>query len=110
MAVVQAFPYMTELEFIEACRALEDRCSDRLDGTDWLSVRASGPELIIKQRREVHNESQHSADAMENEESDEVLESSCHEETVRKFCSEYQALIVLTGASFPRTEVLLQHL
>lgn len=50
---IQTFPSITEDEFQEACKALEDRSADRLDDTDWLSVRWSGKELIIKQRREI---------------------------------------------------------
>ncbi|KAI1621681.1 hypothetical protein EDD37DRAFT_653037 [Exophiala viscosa] len=52
---LQAFPSITEDEFREGCKALEDRSFDKLDGTDWLSVKWTGKELIIKQRRAIHS-------------------------------------------------------
>ncbi|KIW20793.1 hypothetical protein PV08_01371 [Exophiala spinifera] len=55
MASIQAFPAITEPEFRAACKALEDRCFDRLNDTDWLSVQFTEEELAIKQRRVIYN-------------------------------------------------------
>jgi hypothetical protein len=57
MASLDTFPSISDAEFRAACKALEDRCFDRLGGTDWLSVRWSGEELVIKQRRQISNSS-----------------------------------------------------
>jgi hypothetical protein len=51
MTQVQGFPSISILEFAEACKALEQRSADRLDGTDWVSVSWTDSELLIKQRR-----------------------------------------------------------
>lgn len=50
---MQAFPSISVPEFADACTALETRSADRLGGTDWLSVKWTGSELLIKQRRDV---------------------------------------------------------
>ncbi|KAL2438757.1 hypothetical protein ABEF95_013690 [Exophiala dermatitidis] len=55
MATLQAFPSLTRPEFVQACKALEDRCADGLDDTDWLSVRWTGEELLIKQKRRIQS-------------------------------------------------------
>ncbi|KAL6243853.1 hypothetical protein RBB50_009287 [Rhinocladiella similis] len=55
MASIQAFPAITEPEFRAACKALEDRCFDKLNDTDWLSVQCTDDELRIKQRRIIRN-------------------------------------------------------
>lgn len=49
--MLQAYPSLTETEFLEACGALERRCHDRLSGSDWLSVKYTGRELQIIQSR-----------------------------------------------------------
>ncbi|OAL38465.1 hypothetical protein AYO20_02114 [Fonsecaea nubica] len=48
---VRAFPAITEQEFSHACSALEQRSSDKISDTNWLSVRWTGEELLIKERR-----------------------------------------------------------
>ncbi len=50
MASLQTFPAITRVEFAEACEALEQRSTDRPSETDWLSIRWTGEELLIKQR------------------------------------------------------------
>ncbi|KAK7885749.1 hypothetical protein LTR67_010101 [Exophiala xenobiotica] len=58
MASLEIFPSISDAEFQAACKALENRCFDRLGGTDWLSVRCTGEgELVIKQRRQIKNSS-----------------------------------------------------
>lgn len=51
MGYIQAFPAITEPEFRAACKALENRCFDKLNDTDWLSVHCTDEELRVKQRR-----------------------------------------------------------
>ena len=51
--MLAAYPSITQDDFSEACQSLETRCSDRIDGTEWLSVKWTGGELRIKQRRYV---------------------------------------------------------
>ncbi|EXJ65246.1 hypothetical protein A1O7_01587 [Cladophialophora yegresii CBS 114405] len=53
MPSLQAFPAITKDEFSEACKALERRSADRISDTDWLSVKWSGEELLIRQRRNI---------------------------------------------------------
>jgi hypothetical protein len=53
MPEMQAFPSISASEFADACAALETRSADRLGGTDWLSVKWTGTELLIKQQRDV---------------------------------------------------------
>ncbi|OQU94748.1 Autophagocytosi associated protein, active-site domain-containing protein [Cladophialophora immunda] len=48
---VQAFPAITEQEFSQACGALEQRSSDKISDTDWLRVRWTGEELLIRAKR-----------------------------------------------------------
>lgn len=55
MAFLEIFPSISDAEFQAACKALENRSFDRLNGTDWLSVRWTGEELVIKQRRQISN-------------------------------------------------------
>ncbi|KAK5448109.1 hypothetical protein LTS15_009133 [Exophiala xenobiotica] len=56
MASLETFPSISDAEFHAACKALEERCFDRLGGTDWLSVRwTGGGELVIKERRQISN-------------------------------------------------------
>ncbi|KAK5286857.1 hypothetical protein LTR43_009736 [Exophiala xenobiotica] len=58
MASLETFPSISDAEFQAACQALEDRCFDKLNGTDWLSVRwTRGGELVIKERRPIKNSS-----------------------------------------------------
>jgi hypothetical protein len=49
---MQLFPAITVQEFAAACESLEARCADGLHATDWLSIRWTGEELLIKQKRE----------------------------------------------------------
>lgn len=59
MSQIRDFPSISILEFAEACKAIENRSADRLDGTDWVSVSWTGSELLIKQRKNakpVHRE------------------------------------------------------
>jgi len=77
---LQAFPSITEDEFQQACRALEDRSSDKLDGTDWLGVRWTGKELIVKQKRAVHSPEHETTD--EDEDVARLAEDSCAAEVV----------------------------
>ncbi|ETI29174.1 hypothetical protein G647_01627 [Cladophialophora carrionii CBS 160.54] len=51
MRSLEAFPAITKDEFCKACKALERRSADSISDTDWLSVRWSGEELLIRQRR-----------------------------------------------------------
>ena len=46
-----AYASITASEFSAACEALEVTSSDRLDGTAWVSLKWTGAELRIKQRR-----------------------------------------------------------
>ncbi len=55
MAFLETFPSISDAEFQAGCKALENRGFDRLNGTDWLSVRWSGEELLIKERRQITN-------------------------------------------------------
>ncbi|KAJ9605213.1 hypothetical protein H2200_010603 [Cladophialophora chaetospira] len=48
MASMQAFPAITDGEFSEACEALEQRSADKNSDTDWLSVKWTGKELLIR--------------------------------------------------------------
>lgn len=105
MAVLRTFPYITELEFVEGCKAIEDRSSDKLDGTDWLSVRSTDQELVIKQTRKIQSDGQRVADTAENEECTELLEDSCHEETVS--ISTGSIFIALTNVSLYPSTVML---
>lgn len=50
---MQAFPSISVPEFADACTAIETRSADRLGGTNWLSVKWTGSELLIKQQREL---------------------------------------------------------
>lgn len=83
MSTLRAFPSITEPEFAEACKALESRSLDRLDGTDWLSVRWSGEELIIKQRRNggIYGQEgcDRDSDQQGNGQTMEAVEDTCHE-------------------------------
>ncbi|KAL2402841.1 hypothetical protein ABEF93_005185 [Exophiala dermatitidis] len=76
MATLQAFPSLTRPEFSQACKALEDRCADGLDGTDWLSVRWTGEELLIKQNRKIqslqHQENNNNPSNGQNPSEDDV--------------------------------------
>ncbi|KAK4937827.1 hypothetical protein LTR10_021630 [Elasticomyces elasticus] len=72
---LQAFPSITEDEFEAACKALEDRSFDKLDDTDWLSVRWSGKDLTIKQRKAIHSLEHKALD--EDGEVDGLAEDSC---------------------------------
>ena len=78
MEPLQAFPAITEKELAEACKALEQRSADKINGTDWLSVRWTGEELIIRQKRKANcrDNSEHGEELVEHEESvqDEVEE------------------------------------
>jgi hypothetical protein len=54
MCSLQAFPAITKDEFCAACKALERRSAeDRISDTDWLGVRWTGEELLIRQRRNI---------------------------------------------------------
>jgi hypothetical protein len=54
-----AYPCLTKEEFTIACKALESRCHDRLNGTTWQSIRWTGQELQIKQQRELKHGGSH---------------------------------------------------
>ncbi|EXJ81349.1 hypothetical protein A1O3_07639, partial [Capronia epimyces CBS 606.96] len=86
MAALQAFPSISEAEFAEACQALESRALDRLDGTDWLSVRWSGEDLFIKQRRRAMDSGQdgrnENPDEARSEENMDNVEDACPETLV----------------------------
>ncbi|KIX00416.1 uncharacterized protein Z518_10555 [Rhinocladiella mackenziei CBS 650.93] len=56
MGALGAFPSLTEQEFFEACQSLECRSSDKINDTDWLSVRWTGKELLIKQKRKLSDQ------------------------------------------------------
>lgn len=58
MNQIKDFPSISRLEFADACKALEDRSSDRLEGTDWVSVKWTGSELLIKQRKNINSDQQ----------------------------------------------------
>jgi len=77
---LQAFPSITKDEFQEAYKALEDRSFDKLNGTDWLSAKWTGKELIIKQRRPIHS-LEHDTPG-EDEEVEGLAEDSCAAEVV----------------------------
>jgi len=49
--MIHAYPSISETEFAQACLDLETRCHDRLEGTEWSSVRWDGEQLLIKQNR-----------------------------------------------------------
>jgi len=84
MAVLKAFPSLTEHEFLHACKALEDRSFDKLNGTDWLSVKQSEHELLIKQKRSIQTlDRGNSNEDGENEEWQEVIEDSSTSDTIR---------------------------
>ena len=46
--MVSAFPCLTENEFRNGCRALQNRCDGRLHETDWLDVRWQQGALAIR--------------------------------------------------------------
>ncbi|KIX98511.1 uncharacterized protein Z520_05812 [Fonsecaea multimorphosa CBS 102226] len=50
---VRAFPAITEQEFSQACGVLEQRSSDKISDTDWLSIRWTGEELLIREKRKI---------------------------------------------------------
>ncbi len=54
--LLAAYPSITASEFSAACEALEVTSSDRLDGTGWVSLKWTGEELRIKQRRHIERE------------------------------------------------------
>ncbi|EXJ78529.1 hypothetical protein A1O1_08930 [Capronia coronata CBS 617.96] len=88
MATLDAFPSITESEFVKACRALEMRSLDRLDGTDWTSIRWSGDELVIKQRRRVNDGDREVCNGNPKEEDGDEenmdpIEEACHDTLVR---------------------------
>lgn len=104
MAVLQAFPSVTDQEFCEACRALELRGLDRISGTDWLSVKWTGKELLIKQQRP--SESRHHQNPSEAEESDQseeliedAVEDSTVQDTVRDFGHRSKFLVLKVSSS-----------
>jgi hypothetical protein len=49
--MLSVYPSITSTEFQSACEALEQRCHNRLDGTNWLVVNWTGSELRIRQTR-----------------------------------------------------------
>lgn len=51
MSQLQVFPSISVSEFADACTAIEEKSADRLNGTDWVSVKWTGSELLIKQQR-----------------------------------------------------------
>jgi hypothetical protein len=53
MSRVQSFPAVSRQEFAEACQALERRSADTISGTDWLSVRWTGEELLIRKKHKI---------------------------------------------------------
>jgi hypothetical protein len=82
MASLQAFPSLTEHEFVDACMALEARSADKLDDTDWLSVHWTGKELLIKQKRRSHSSTGADSDNDKEEECQDLMEDLCHNDTV----------------------------
>jgi len=83
-SMLEAFPSIKEGEFAEACRALESRCHDALDGTDWLSVNWTGEELVIKQSREIGNRHSTAPDVCDDELEDLTEESGDDDQAVSK--------------------------
>ena len=49
--MLDSYPSIRQDEFEKACTDLERRCHDGLSDTDWLSVKWTGEELRIAQRR-----------------------------------------------------------
>ncbi|KIW72144.1 hypothetical protein PV04_00363 [Phialophora macrospora] len=109
MCSVRAFPAITEDEFSAACKALERRSADHLSDTDWLGVRWTGEELLIRQRRKISLCSGDNGvagdqrkDAIETEAEKEVIEDMIEDEvedasikdTRASRCSEDDCLIV----------------
>jgi len=82
MARLQAFPSISVPEFADACRAIEERSADRLSGTDWLSVKWTGSELLIRQRRDL--KTAHRAPDLEgdNNAKEKLVEELIDDETV----------------------------
>lgn len=74
MASLLAFPSITPEEFSQACEALESRSEDRLAGTDWLSVRWTGEELLIKEIRKLRGNDRASDEESGSEAEDELVE------------------------------------
>ncbi|EXJ75827.1 uncharacterized protein A1O5_00334, partial [Cladophialophora psammophila CBS 110553] len=97
---LRAFPAITQQEFSEACRAWEQRSSDRISETDWLSVRWTGEELLITQRRKItckdgkrRTPSDH-GDAQKDELIDMGIEDSIIKDTLAPDVDNLESLIV----------------
>lgn len=69
-----SYPSLTATEFKEACTNFEERCHDKLSGTDWLSVKWTGQELLIAQTRlpSRHTDETNTQDAEEENEIEEI--------------------------------------
>jgi len=94
MASLQAFPSLTEHEFVDACMALEARSADKLDDTDWLSVHWTGKELLIKQRRRSHSSTGADSDNDKEEECQDLMEDLCHNDTLPQNHNQSESLIL----------------
>ena len=73
--MLDSYPSLTAAEFTEGCKNLEARCHDRLSGTDWLSVKWTGRELLIGQTTRLasrHANEGDIYDAGEGNESEEI--------------------------------------
>ena len=75
------YPSLTTHEFEIACDALEQRCHNRLEGTNWQSVRWTGQDLQITQRKPSANDDMEQDrgaldSARGSDELEEILEES----------------------------------
>ena len=103
--MLESYPSLTALEFREACSNFEARCHDKLSGTDWLSVKWKGQELLIAQTK-LAGRHTGEADTQDGEEENEIKEIEIdgvdEEEAV---CGEYiissgiEHLLLLTQTS-----------
>ncbi|KEF52017.1 uncharacterized protein A1O9_12007, partial [Exophiala aquamarina CBS 119918] len=90
---LQAFPSISEAEFADACAAIEGRCADRLADTDWLSVKWSGSELLIKQQRAL-NPVRPGLDCGDDNITEELVEEPVDGETLLQRHQDSNSLII----------------
>ena len=114
MVSLQAFPAITEEEFAEGCKALEQQSGDKLNGTDWLRVNWTREELLIKQRTTLSHDKGHQRLSSEQKES--VEKSGSEEKNLEEViedevdtCSIRDLVRLITQASTRLLLVLTCH-
>lgn len=94
------YPSLTDAEFEEGCRALEAKCCDNLEGTNWLSVRWHNGELEVKQRAvvgwlgggQILAKNEKGIGMGSGEEDDDVKDAECYESDGDMVCRIYCCL------------------